>query len=269
MNPEVAVLVSAGRHPASGRPRRAPGDARALELALRLTDRPRVLFAGNPEEPALRDYLGMGVPEVTVLECPDGANPIPCLTTELARLQPGLILTGMRSEHGPATGYLPYAVAHALDAALAPAILGITPGHTGLHLAQALPAGRRRSLWTPGPVVALVDPAAPAPRLPAYGPARRGAIRPQAPAVPLPEEPEPEVHPARKRPKRLRVAGGSAAERQAAIRGAAGGSGQVLTEASPAEAARAIHRYLLDEGILRPARPAGEAAESREESASG
>jgi electron transfer flavoprotein beta subunit len=35
---KVAVLLSVGRHPASGRTRRAPLDARALELALRLPD---------------------------------------------------------------------------------------------------------------------------------------------------------------------------------------------------------------------------------------
>ncbi len=33
---DVAILVSVGRHPASGRARRAPSDARALELAFGL-----------------------------------------------------------------------------------------------------------------------------------------------------------------------------------------------------------------------------------------
>ena len=63
---EIAVLLSVGGHPASGRARRAPLDAQALELALRLAEagqatRIHALHAGNPAEPALRDYLGMGL----------------------------------------------------------------------------------------------------------------------------------------------------------------------------------------------------------------
>ena len=60
---DVAVLLSVGRHPASLRNRAAAADARALELALRLGDgvRIRALHAGDPAEPALRDYLAMGI----------------------------------------------------------------------------------------------------------------------------------------------------------------------------------------------------------------
>ena len=55
---EVVVLLSVGRHPVSLRRRRAPMDARALELALRLPEVSILgLHAGDPEEPALRDYL--------------------------------------------------------------------------------------------------------------------------------------------------------------------------------------------------------------------
>ncbi|MFA9461323.1 electron transfer flavoprotein subunit beta [Thiohalorhabdus methylotrophus] len=254
MHPEIAVLVSAGRHPASGRPRRAPGDARAVELALRLTPRPLVLHAGDPEEPALRDYLGMGVETLTVLECPDESDPIPCLAATLEGHRPELILTAQRTEHGPATGYLPYAVARALGAALAPAILDITPGEPdGFYLAQALPGGRRRSLRARSPVVATVDRAAPAPRPSAFGPARRGTIHVQRPDVPPPTADRPEAHPARRRPKRLRAAEGTAAERQAALRGGGGGNGRTLETPSPPEAARAIHAFLLDAGVLRAA----------------
>jgi len=264
MGTKIAVLVSAGRHPTSGRPRRAPGDARALELALRLTPSPLVVHAGDPGEPALRDYLGMGIGALTVLECPGTANPIPCLAAELALRRPRLILTGMRAEHGPGTGYLPYAVAEALGAAVAPAILGITPAEDGLHLAQALPGGRRRGLWTAGPVLATVDRAAPPPRPSAFGPARRGRILARAPAGPLPEEARPESHPARKRPRRLRVSGGTAAERQAALRGAPEGDGHLLADCTPREAALAIYRQLLQMGLLHPA---GAASAKEEEPA--
>ena len=51
----IAVLVSVGRHPASGRARRADRDARALELALRLSPsaRPLVIHAGDPARAGL------------------------------------------------------------------------------------------------------------------------------------------------------------------------------------------------------------------------
>lgn len=267
-HPEVTVLVSAGRHPVSGRPRRHPGDARALELALRLTDRPRALHAGDPGEPSLRVYLGMGLEAITVLECPPETNPIPCLAAELAERPPSLLLTGMQTEHGPATGYLPYALAEALGAPLAPAILGIEPAGDGFRLVQARPGGRRRALRTTAPAVVLVDKAAPAPRMPAFAAARRGMVHTQPPAVALPEEPEPEVHPARKRPKRLRVAGGSAAERQAAVRGATGGGAQVLDGVPPEEAARAILGQLVAAGLIAGAEdPGGETVQ--EDSVSG
>jgi len=66
---DIAVLLSVGRHPASGRARRADLDARALELALGLADTARVhaIHAGDPQEPALREYLGMGIGRLTVL----------------------------------------------------------------------------------------------------------------------------------------------------------------------------------------------------------
>ncbi|MDO7895166.1 electron transfer flavoprotein subunit beta, partial [Pseudomonas aeruginosa] len=45
----IVALVSIGAHPASGRPRRAEQDARAVELGLRLSGpRLQVLHAGDP-----------------------------------------------------------------------------------------------------------------------------------------------------------------------------------------------------------------------------
>src|SRR5690349_249452 len=90
---DVAVLLSIGSHPASGRPRRAPLDAQALELALRLTEsgqtaRIHALHAGNPDEPSLRDYLGMGLDRLEVLETAPGADPVPALIARLRELAP-------------------------------------------------------------------------------------------------------------------------------------------------------------------------------------
>lgn len=64
----VYALVSIGAHPTSGRPRRADQDARAVELGLRLAgEQLGVLHAGDPWQDALRAYLGMGLPALTVL----------------------------------------------------------------------------------------------------------------------------------------------------------------------------------------------------------
>ena len=259
MGLDVAVLVSLGRHPASGRPRRADLDARAVELALALGPsaeniRLHVIHAGDPSEPALREYLGMGVESLTVLDIPAEADPLPALVEHLRRLRPGLVLTGGKAEAGPCSGFLPYALAAALEYALAPAVVAIEIEGGRARLLQALPRGRRRTLEAPLPLVATVDRAAPRARLAAYGPARRGRIE----ALPGAAETDPwraawREQPARPRPKRLRGAtGSSAAERLRALAETPAGRGQVLVDPAPDEAARAIRDYLVAEGILRP-----------------
>ncbi|MEX1205848.1 MAG: electron transfer flavoprotein subunit beta [Dongiaceae bacterium] len=258
---DVAVLVSVGRHPASGRPRRADLDARAIELALALPFGPsadnirlHVIHAGNPAEPALRDYLGMGTDSLTALEIPAEADPLPVLVEHLRRLRPGLVLTGGKAEAGPGSGFLPYALAAALDYAVAPAVVAIDLDTDRARLLQALPRGRRRALEAALPLLATVDRAASRARLAAYGPARRGRIE----TLPGAAETDPwraawREQPARPRPKRLRAAaGGSAADRLRALAETPAGRGQLLIDPAPDAAARAIRDYLVAEGILRP-----------------
>jgi electron transfer flavoprotein beta subunit len=251
----IAVLVSVGRHPASGRARRADRDARALELALRLSPaaRPLVIHAGDPGEPALRDYLGMGIESLTVLDLPSGADPIPALAEHLKMLRPQLVLAGTGAEAGECSGMVPYALAAALDAAIAADIADIALAGDRLDLLQALPRGRRRRLSAPLPAVITVGSAGPAARPFAFGPARRGRIDiVAAAAVPDSERAAWQLRPARARPKRLKVAsGGSAAERLRAATEVAAGRGRLLVDPPPAEAARAIWDYLRDEGIVR------------------
>jgi len=255
MTAEIAVLVSIGRHPASGRARRADRDSRALELALRLSPAapPLVIHAGDPREPALRDYLGMGIPSLTVLDLPPEADPIPTLVEHLRTLRPKLVLAGTAAEAGEGSGILPYAVAAALDAILAPDIAEIALAGDRLDLLQALPRGRRRRLSAPLPAVVTLGAAAPPARPFAFGPARRGRIEVvAAAAVPDAERAAWQLRPARARPKRLKVAsGGSAAERLRAATEVAAGRGRLLMNPSPDEAARAIWDYLRDEGIVR------------------
>lgn len=255
MTAEIAVLVSVGRHPASGRARRADRDARALELALRLSParQPLVIHAGDPREPALRDYLGMGIESLTVLNLPPEADPIPALVEHLKTVRPALVLAGTAAEAGEGGGALPYAVAAALDAAIAADIAEIALAGDRLDLLQALPRGRRRRLSAALPAVVTVGSAAPPARPFAYGLARRGSIEVvAAAAVPDAERAAWQLRPARARPKRLKVAsGGSAAERLRAATDVAAGRGRLLVNPPADEAARAIWDYLRDEGIVR------------------
>jgi len=81
MTTNVISLVSIGAHPTSGRPRRAEQDARAVELGLQMAgDKLQVLHAGNIAEPTLRSYLGMGLPQLHVLEQPEGSDASTCAT---------------------------------------------------------------------------------------------------------------------------------------------------------------------------------------------
>jgi len=253
---DVAILLSIGRHPASGRSRRADLDARALELALRLGNSVRLhaIHAGDPEEPALADYLGMGLESLTVLKQPRDANVLPALTSHLQALKPGLILAGTTAEIGEGSGMLPYLLAREMQAALLPAIAEAALSGEGLAALQALPRGRRRRLSAGLPALLTIDRAAPAGRQSAFARARAGKLVVlDVPAVARADSGVREV-PARPKPKRLKVAtGGSAAERLRAATEMQAGRGQLLLNPPAEEAARAIFDYLVKEGILSPA----------------
>src|SRR5689334_1636297 len=110
----ATVLVSIGRHPASGRPRRADRDARAVELALAARLSPRLLHAGAADAAPLQDYLGMGATEIAVLPLPPKADAVPALAAALAADAPALVLAGAAAEVGEGSGMLPYLLAERL-----------------------------------------------------------------------------------------------------------------------------------------------------------
>lgn len=257
MTIDIAILLSIGCHPASGRAGRADGDARALEMALRLGPGARLhaVHAGDPGEPALADYLGMGLEDLTVLRQPAGTDVLPALIEHLTKLQPGLLLAGSAAERGEGSGMLPYMLAQRLGAALLPAIADISLGEQYIDALQALPRGRRRKVNAPLPCVVTVDHAAAPPRQSAFAKARRGRIL----ALDLPVGPAEALDareiPARPKPKRLRImTGGSAAERLRAATEMQAGRGKLLVAPPAEEAARAIYEYLGTEGIISPPR---------------
>jgi electron transfer flavoprotein beta subunit len=248
---DIAVLLSIGRHPASGRSRRAENDARALELALNLGGRTHAIHAGDPDEPALRDYLGMGLETLSVLRQPAECDVVPALVRHLTLIRPTLILTGSAAEQGPGSGMLPYLLARQLDLPLLPATAGLALNGGLLDALQALPRGRRRQLRAELPAVVAVDRAAPAARQSAYARARRGAIdvidMAAGPIVPADAR---EVA-ARPRPRRLKVmSAATAAERLRAATEMQAGRGKLMVDPPADEAARAILDYLVSEGIL-------------------
>lgn len=256
MSIPTAVLVSIGVHPASGRPRRAEQDARAVEMGLQLAgDNLHVLHAGNPQEPALRAYLGMGLDELHVLEQPAGADALPVLREYLREAGVQLVLTGSQAETGEGSGMLPYLLAEQLGWPLLVGVAQIESVHNGMaHVLQALPRGQRRRLCVRLPFMATVDNAAPKARQSAYGPAIRGSVDAQAVEVTDGNlSTSPVLQPAKPRPKRLKVIKAkSGAERmKAATAKATSGQGQVLQGICAEDSAQAILNLLIEEGVLR------------------
>ena len=252
----IVALVSVGAHPTSGRPRRAEQDARAVELGLCLAgERLQVLHAGDPQQDALRAYLGMGLDQITVLEQPANSDALPVLVDYLADSNAQLVLTGSQAETGEGSGMLPFLLAESLGW---PLVVGLAQvesidGNSALVL-QALPRGQRRRLKVRLPFLATVDNAAPKPRQSAYGPARRGVL--QADEVEVIDDELLAVatlQPAKPRPKRLKVikAKSGADRMKAATAKASGGGGQVLKGVTAQAGAEAILKLLIEEGVVR------------------
>ncbi|EPJ7986146.1 TPA: electron transfer flavoprotein subunit beta [Pseudomonas aeruginosa] len=252
----IVALVSIGAHPASGRPRRAEQDARAVELGLRLSGpRLQVLHAGDPHAEALRGYLGMGLERLSVLEQPAGADALPALAEHLRDSRAQLVLTGSQAETGEGSGMLPFLLAERLGWPLVVGLAEVEKVEDGsAQVLQALPRGQRRRLRVRLPFVASVDNAAPVARQSAFGPARRGEI--EAHEVEVVDDPllaEDSLQPARPRPKRLKVikAKTGAERMKAATAKASGGTGQVLKDLSAEAGAEAIFKLLREEGVIR------------------
>jgi electron transfer flavoprotein beta subunit len=252
----IIALVSVGAHPTSGRARRAEQDARAVELGLNLAgNKLQMLHAGNPDEEALRAYLGMGLDEMAVLEQPPGADALPVLADYLRHAGAQLVLTGSQAETGEGSGMLPFLLAEQLGWPLVVGLAEVEKIANGMaQVLQALPRGQRRRLKVRLPFIASVDNAAPIARQSAFGPARRGQLHPCEVAI-IDDSllTEAQLQPARPRPKRLKVikAKTGAERMKAATAKATGGGGQVLKEVSPQVGAEAIFKLLLDEGVLR------------------
>jgi len=260
-NLNVVSLISVGKHPQSGRERRAEQDGRAVELGMNLTNGAStqgaltVLHAGDPEQQALRSYAGMGLSSIRVLQMDPSADAVAPLGDYLQECSADIVLTGVRAESGESSGMVPYQLAEKLGWPIVPRIADITAVNDGVaEVLQALPRGQRRALKVRLPFVASVDNAAQEARQSAFGPARRAAMDAQSVSAETDAvRAEWDEAPARKRPKRLKVVKAkTAAERfKAATAKSQGDGGKVMKNEPATEQAQAIFDLLIEEGVLR------------------
>ena len=253
---KVSTLVSIGAHPETGRARRSMTDARAVELALNLKNTAvEVVHAGNPKNPALDYYSGMGLSTLKVLEQDEQQDAITTLASYFRDNMPDIVLTGMRAELGESSGMLPFFLAYQLQCPIVMGIAEILSVENGkARVLQALPRGQRRALSVSLPFVASVDLAAQEPRQSAYGRARQCQVVRQTMEEQSvdSEKMNWEESPAKAKAKRLKVVKAkSAADRfKAATAKSESSGGKVLQEQPIAEMAQAVFDLLLEEGVV-------------------
>lgn len=241
----IVVLASCGRHPGSGRARVAPSEARALALAASLGAEIDVLHAGPAgiAQAALSDALGMGAARLTVLDIAEGSDPLPVLIAALRSHSADIILAGAQAEQGEGSGFLPYAIAEALGAALITAVTAASAANGEMLVTQAVAGGRRRQIAAAFPLMLTVDAKGPAPKLAAIGKIRRGTATVTPISASADERLQWQTRLARPRPKRL----------SAPKTGGAPEHGKrILRDLDAEAAAQAILDYLQQEGLARP-----------------
>lgn len=256
---KVISLVSVGRHPQSGRARRAEQDGRAVELGLNLQKNLAsdlsVVHVGDAEEPVLRQYAGMGLDALTVLAQDSGSDALPLLQEYLVSREVNVVLMGVRAESGESSGMLPYLLAEALGWPLLSRVADIVNIENGeAEVLLALPRGQRRAITVTLPFIATVDNAATEARQTAYGPGLRAQINViDSDYIADEMAANWQLSPAKPRPKRMKVVKAkTAADRfKAATAKPVGGGGKVMKDETPAEKAQAIFDLLLEEKVTR------------------
>jgi electron transfer flavoprotein beta subunit len=149
MNTAITVLVSVRIDATSGRATRSRADAAAVALAQKARGQggePRLCTVGAMPESVARDYLALGVSQITrLLHAEDSLAGTVAALVDACR-KPGLVLTGPRGESGLASGTLPYMLAHRLQRPLINEVIDLLPEPDGgWRVVQALPRGARRT----------------------------------------------------------------------------------------------------------------------------
>ena len=252
---KILVLLSAGRHGASGAPRPVPVELQAIALGRALASEQSGSMIGlhaGRVDPSIADALGHGLDAITILRIGAEDDPLPALVAEITARAPDLVLAGRRGSGGSDSGLLPYRLARACGWPIAADAVSVAPQGEGLGVVQFLPRGRRRRLALTIPAVVTVHEAAPSARNFVYRARLTGKIEEKsgvgAPAAWIATE----VHPYRPRPRLIGEGsvGGSAEERLRAATEARSVGGRLMVHPEPDEAAEAILDYVAG---FRPA----------------
>ncbi|MCB6185174.1 electron transfer flavoprotein subunit beta [Leeia sp. TBRC 13508] len=170
---KVAVLVTPGYHPVSGRPRPAQADVAALGVAQTISTSLKVLTAGAPSDASLDGYLGLGASEIEVLG-DEGCDIVDTLQPALSGQE--LILLGGRADGGEASGLLPYQLSAQLGVPLVPDALTVKLVGRLVRVTQFMPKGLRREVEVSLPAIIAVHPRAPINVQYAFAKARQGRL---------------------------------------------------------------------------------------------
>lgn len=165
----VAVCLGTGLEVGSGRFAMAPMEARAVELALSLSEEPRALHVScGPPDDALRPYFGMGLKRIERVPqpstAPRGGDPAAALARVFAGAVPDAILMGMQAAAPLGMGLVPYQLARLLGLPVVADVTAILPDGEAMCLHVAQPWGKRKVLRVSGPFVATIGQAGPEPR---------------------------------------------------------------------------------------------------------
>ncbi|WP_250514439.1 electron transfer flavoprotein subunit beta/FixA family protein [Caballeronia sp. INDeC2] len=249
---KIAVLVSTGRHPVSGAPRYSRNDAAALAIAIDIAKAQRaqldVLYAGDPANPALAEYLALGAPKVEVLNTQGDA--CAALGSRLAGYD--LVFTGTRAEGAFDSGTLPYKLADALNVPIVGAAVDVNVTKEGVEVRQFMPKGLRRRVRTTLPALVAVHPLANAAPRYAYARMCEGRVAPVAASAPADKESAAwSIGPITAKPRKLAAPekrSGHARMLGATTTESRGGS--VVIEGSSVEKAQVILAYLREHQLV-------------------
>lgn len=158
----LAVMLSTGRHPVSGRARISSADRRAIGVALAAGCGPATaVHAGMLDAVIAHDAFGMGLAAVQALRSPDvHADVMPALLGWWQRRRPDVSLFGTQTETGAGSGALPYFFAQAVGLPVVSGLVHIAEVDGHFELTQALSASSRRLLRVDGPFVGIASPRA-------------------------------------------------------------------------------------------------------------
>ena len=253
---KALVFVSVGEHPVSGRSRRSLNDARAIALALATgAEETKFLHVGDPDAPALTDYLGMGIPTLDVIDDRESSFGVSDLIlSTIGEDNPDLLFFGSRTEQGERTGLLPYSTAEKADMRIVSEVGDLRIQGQELTVTRLFPGGRRQVVATSAPCVLVASPLLMVKRAVVFHHMHTGRIRVSFPRGPKGahkgEKPKPNRRSAT-RPRRL-LPEPRGSDRLAAMLGDGGTEGKQVAGQDPEVAARAVYDWLLSHRIYTP-----------------